>query len=431
MSERAIASMSKDSPSLARAISPTQRRYSTSSTRAASRSLAVSTGTRSVDTVSLDFHEPAGVDQTLHLHERARGLHGGKDLAVRACRFFPARDVGEHDPRADDTVQAEPGFAYRASDDVQTAPRLPIHVARRRDRAVGSNRRGSRDRHDGSHAHRAGKADARLERRSGRDELSHRTGQSERRLPSGSIPPLLIAPAARSEVRNAISRFPASASFHPATPAAAKIWLSWISSAITPASSTPGAWTISLTGSSAMSASPFAAISAAPAPRGVILTLTLPAIPSRGKTFSTRKMPLVLLGTATAFAFKATCLKASTVRTSGFGAPARTATPIGVRARSTSVPAAILFAAINSVSPSRERMTTSVGTRRASCDAMVCGPVPCDEPEPVATLIPVVRSNSGNSFSNGPENPPEIMTFSCADAVTGDISSAAMTTTIA
>src|ERR1051325_4035713 len=79
---------------MARAISPTQRRYSTSSTRAASRSLAVSTGTRFVDTVSLDFHEPAGVDQTLHLHERARGLHGGKDIAVRACRFFPYTSPG-------------------------------------------------------------------------------------------------------------------------------------------------------------------------------------------------------------------------------------------------------------------------------------------------------------------------------------------------
>src|SRR4030095_8881015 len=89
------------------------------------------------------------------------------------------------------------------------------------------------------------------------------------------------------------------------------------------------------------------------------------------------------------------------------------------------------LAAIRSVRPSLERMTTSVGTPRASCAPMVCGPVPCDEPEPVVTLMPVVRSNSGNSFSYGPENPPEISTFTCADAVNGAIKSAARTRTIA
>ena len=56
---------------------------------------------------------------------------------------------------------------------------------------------------------------------------------------------------------------------------------------------------------------------------------------------------------------------------------------------------------------------------------MVCGPVPCDEPEPVVTLMPVVRSNSGNSFSYGPENPPDVITFNCADAASGPISRAA------
>jgi hypothetical protein len=45
--------------------------------------------------------------------------------------------------------------------------------------------------------------------------------------------------------------------------------------------------------------------------------------------------------------------------------------------------------------------------------------------------MPVAFSNSGNSFSYGPENPPEISTFTCADAVNGAISSAAKTTAIA
>src|SRR6185436_14030869 len=406
-------------------MSPTHRRYCTSSARADSRCSEVSTGARLSDTIRFYFHQPARVDQAADLHERARGLHAGKDLAMRARRFFPARDVREHDARTDDIFQAESGFGYGPGNDFETAPRLPVEVARRRHAAIGGDRRGARHGDDGTHPHHSGKADARFERRSGRDELSHQL----RPFPSGSIPPLRIAPDARSEARNAISRFAASSSFDPAT--AAKIWLSWISSAITPASSTPGACTISLTGKSPMSASPEATMAVASVPRGVSLKRTLSAMPSRGNTSSLRKMPLVLLGTATSLAFSITCLKASTVRTSGLAAPARTATPIGVRARPTSVPAAIRCAAIRSVRPSLERMTTSVGTPRASCAAMVCGPVPCDEPEPVVTLMPVVRSNSGNSFSYGPENPPDISTFTCADAASGDISSAALKTAIA
>src|SRR6185295_6806879 len=408
-------------------MSPTHRRYSTSSARADSRCSEVSTGARLSDTIRFYFHQPARVDQAADLHERARGLHAGKDLAMRARRFFPARDVREHDARTDDIFQAESGFGYGPGNDFETAPRLPVEVARRRHAAIGGDRRGARHGDDGTHPHHSGKADARFERRSGRDELSHQL----RPFPSGSIPPLRIAPDARSEARNAISRFAASSSFDPATTAAAKIWLSWISSAITPASSTPGACTISLTGKRPMSASPVATMAAASVPLVVSLKRTLSAMPSRGKTSSLRKMPLVLLGTATSLAFSTTCLKASTVLTSGLAAPARTATPIGVRAKSTSVPRAIRFPAISSVRPSLERMTTSVGTPRPSCAPMVCGPVPCDEPEPVVTLIPVVRSNSGKSCSYGPEKPPDISTFNCADAASGHISSVATMTTIA
>ena len=123
-------------------------------------------------------------------------------------------------------------------------------------------------------------------------------------------------------------------------------------------------------------------------------------------------------------------MKASTLLTSGFGAIARTATPRGTRPRSTSVPAAIRFEAISTLRPSLERITTSAGTPRASCAPIVCGPVPCDEPDPVVTLMPLVRSNSGNSCSYAPVNPPDIRTFNCADAVTGQISSVAKMTTI-
>src|SRR3954471_2225712 len=49
------------------------------------------------------------------------------------------------------------------------------------------------------------------------------TANVNQRFPSGSIPPFLIAAEARSDARKAISRFPASASFDPATTAAANV----------------------------------------------------------------------------------------------------------------------------------------------------------------------------------------------------------------
>src|SRR5262249_2431872 len=107
---------------------------------------------------------------------------------------------------------------------------------------------------------------------------------------------------------------------------------------------------------------------------------------------------------------------------------ARTATPRGTRARSTSVPATTLFAAISSLRPSLDRITTLAGTPRVSCAAIVCGPAPCDAPDPVVTLMPLVRSNSGNSCSYAPLNPPDIKTFNCADAATGQNGSAAKMT---
>jgi len=121
-------------------------------------------------------------------------------------------------------------------------------------------------------------------------------------------------------------------------------------------------------------------------------------------------MPVVVSGTAMVLAASMACLKASTEVTSSFTVPAGTATPNGTRARSTSDPAAILFAAISSPRPSLERITASAETPRASCAAIVRGPAPCDEPDRVVTLIRLVRSNSGSSRSYAPPNPPEIKT---------------------
>src|SRR5215468_10541326 len=236
---------------------------------------------------------------------------------------------------------------------------------------------------------------------------------------SGSIPLFLIASEARAEARNSIRRLELSMSPEPATTAAENVWTNWISGARLPTKSTPRACTISLTGMPARSAPPAATMPVASVPRGVALTLILSAMPSRGKRSVVSQIPLVLPGIATVLALSTTCLNASTVLTSGLGVPARTATPRGTRARSTSVSAVILFAAISSLSPSLERITTSAGTLRASCAAIVCGPVPCEAPDPVVTLMPLVRSNSDNNFSYAPLNPPDIKTFNCADAASG------------
>src|SRR6516165_4296073 len=134
-------------------------------------------------------------------------------------------------------------------------------------------------------------------------------------------------------------------------------------------------------------------------------------MPSCGKRSVLSQIPLVLSGTAMVFALSRSCLIASTVLTSGFEVPARTATPRGTRARSTSVPAIIRFAAMSSLRPSLERIATSAETPRASCAAIVCGPAPWDAPDPVVTLMPLVRSNSGTSCSYAPLNPPDIRTF--------------------
>src|SRR6516165_12276766 len=48
--------------------------------------------------------------------------------------------------------------------------------------------------------------------------------------------------------------------------------------------------------------------------------------------------------------------------------------------------------------------------------------------KPDATFMPLVRSNSGNSRSYAPLNPPDIKTFNCADAATGQNGSVAKTT---
>jgi len=76
-------------------------------------------------------------------------------------------------------------------------------------------------------------------------------------------------------------------------------------------------------------------------------------------------------------------------------------------------------AAISSARPSLERIVTSAGIPRPSWAAMVSGPFPWEEPERVVTVMPVERSNSGRTCRYAVENPPEMITLSCARAGIG------------
>ena len=56
---------------------------------------------------------------------------------------------------------------------------------------------------------------------------------------------------------------------------------------------------------------------------------------------------------------------------------------------------------------------------------MVVGPVPWDAPDVVATLMPVVRSNPGNSSWYARAKPPDIITLTSARPSRGNARSAA------
>src|SRR5262245_22052449 len=84
---------------------------------------------------------------------------------------------------------------------------------------------------------------------------------------TGSIPLFLIASEAREEERNSISRLEPSRSPEPTTTAAENVCTNWISDAMLPAKSTPGACKISLIGMTARSAPPAATMPVASLPR--------------------------------------------------------------------------------------------------------------------------------------------------------------------
>ena len=103
-------------------------------------------------------------------------------------------------------------------------------------------------------------------------------------------------------------------------------------------------------------------------------------------------------------------MSASTELISGLGAPARTANPIVDRARSTRLFAMTVPCLMSSSSAGAAMITTSAGSPRRSRLGIVSGELPIDPPYIVTILLPVERSNTGESSAKAAVNAPDIST---------------------
>src|SRR5215510_4994950 len=133
-------------------------------------------------------------------------------------------------------------------------------------------------------------------------------------------------------------------------------------------------------------------------------------MPSRSNT-PLRYTPLALDEYAIDFASTTARFNASTELTSGFVAPARTATPIVEFARSTRLPATTLPCLIKCSSESPVRITRSAASPRCSRFGIELGELPMDAPQAVTALCPVDFSNSGKSARYAALKPPEASTL--------------------
>jgi len=103
-------------------------------------------------------------------------------------------------------------------------------------------------------------------------------------------------------------------------------------------------------------------------------------------------------------------LSASTELISGLRAPARTANPIVDRARSTRLFAMTVPCLMSSSSAGAAMITTSAGSPRRRRFGIVSGELPIDPPYVVTILLPVERSNTGESSVKAAVNAPDIST---------------------
>src|SRR5438105_3961014 len=131
-------------------------------------------------------------------------------------------------------------------------------------------------------------------------------------------------------------------------------------------------------------------------------------------------MPLALDEWATDLACRSARTNVSTELKSGLGAPARTATPIPERARSTRLPDATKPRSINLSSASPAMITRSTGSPAAKRPGMEVGAPATELPHAVSTLRPLAFSKPGTSARYAALKPPDANTLiSPMDAILG------------
>ena len=116
--------------------------------------------------LGLDLHAPARVEQGGHHHHGRRGARVGERLPVRRRDAGRIGRVGEVYPRAHDVLERGARLGEGAGDDLEAARRLGEGIGV--DRAVGLDRRTTRDIDPVADANRAAVAVDRLKRRSAR-----------------------------------------------------------------------------------------------------------------------------------------------------------------------------------------------------------------------------------------------------------------------
>src|ERR1700722_2608233 len=171
-----------------------------------------------------------------------------------------------------------------------------------------------------------------------------------------------------------------------------------------PANCTPGAGSISLTNPNVTSTCPAATLAmdcSAPVCK-TVFPRTSSLMPRLLSRLMTAGVPAPSLTYPIDFDRSSVCLIASAVVTSGLGAPARTATPMPLLARSTPVPLAILPSLIKSAMTGCDSNTRSNGSP-PSMERFN----PADVPYWTLIVRPMLRSYSGSSFSTAARMPLE------------------------
>jgi len=84
---------------------------------------------RSQDAVSFRLYQPFRVDEPGNLDKRRRGPDLAEDLAMRARRFLPSTNVGQHDPGTDYVTDGAASLLDGAHHDLEAAKRPRVNIA--------------------------------------------------------------------------------------------------------------------------------------------------------------------------------------------------------------------------------------------------------------------------------------------------------------